>query len=691
MKILIVEDDRDARRFLRIVGEKGFHDIIEAENGLEGLRLATEHKPDLIISDALMPVMDGFYFLREIKKHAALKDIPFIFYSATYTEQDDIRLARSMGADDYIIKPKEPEELWAEIGRALEKRKAEKHVKAVFSTPEEENEHLRRHTQIIALKLERTVAKLQEALAVQEQSEEALRLKTGELEKFFSVALDLLCITDAEGNFRPLNPAWERALGYTQLELAGRKLFELLHPDDITPTRETLAAPAARSKAANFVNRCRCKDGTYRWLEWCLAPAGKLIYAAARDITRQRQATQERDILEAKLRQAHKMEAVGRLAGGVAHDFNNLLTAIDGYANLLIKALPAGEKCRSDAEEIKKAAERAASLTQQLLAFSRKQVLAPRAIGLNKTLGGIEKMLQRLIGENFTLSFSPDPQLKSIKADSSQIDQIVMNLVLNARDAMPEGGDITLETHNVRVDSKTEGAHDVMRPGDYVQLTVTDSGCGMSAETQQHLFEPFFTTKAPGKGTGLGLATVYGIVMQSDGHIFVYSEAGIGTSVKIYFPASTQEAGGHRDMPGYLAGLRGSETVLVAEDENMVRDVVCRTLRENGYKTIETRDGKEAADIAATMSAPIHVAIIDLVMPKLGGKGLHERLRSIHPETKVIYTSGYTDNFMIRHMGLYPDTPFLQKPISEMELLEKVRQAADSTKKSVASDGDKNI
>ena len=687
MKILIVDDDRDTRRFLRIVGEKAFHDIIEAENGLDGLRLAAEHRPDLIISDSLMPVMDGFNFLREIKKDEALKDIPFIFYSATYTEQDDMRLAMSMGADEYIIKPKEPEALWAEIGRVLERRKEEKRAGTAFVQPGDENEQLRQHTQIMALKLEQTVAKLREALNVQKQGEEALRLKTDELEKFFSVALDLLCVIYADGKFRPLNPAWERTLGYARKELSGKKLFELLHPDDIVPTQKVLADLTARCEAASFTNRCRCKDGTYRWLEWCLAPGGELIYAAARDTTLQRQATQERDILEAKLRQAHKMEAVGRLAGGVAHDFNNLLTAMDGYSSALIRALPADSKSRSDAEEIKKAAARAAALTQQLLAFSRKQTLAPQAISLNKTLGDIGKMLQRLIGENYTLALTTDPELKSVKADPAQIDQIIMNLALNARDAMPEGGDITFETHNVHVESKIEGRHDVIKPGDYAQLIISDSGCGMTIGTQQHLFEPFFTTKPPGKGTGLGLSTVYGIVKQSNGHIFVYSEVGIGTSVKIYFPVAAQGAAQDRDMPKYLAGLRGSETVLVAEDDDMVRDVVCRALRENGYKIIEARDGKEAADIAAMMSAPIHVAIIDLVMPKLGGKGLHERLRFIHPETKVIYTSGYTDNFMVQHMGLYPNTQFLQKPISELELLEEVRQAADLGNKSAPAEG----
>lgn len=282
MKILIVDDDQETRKILRLIASRAFHEVLEAENGQEGLRLAAEQKPELIISDALMPVMDGFFFLREIKRNEVLRGIPFIFYSGTYTEKDDIRLASSMGAAAYIVKPKEPEELWAEIGQALERHKREPGIRPPSATPEGENEQLRQHAQIMALKLEQAVTKLQEALATQKRSEEALRLKLERLKKFFSAVPDLLCVIDASGRFSLVNAAWERTLGYTRQELLGEKLADFLYPDDINPTKEALASLAAGKEAGSYENRCRCKDGTYLRLEWRSSAAGEYIYATAR-------------------------------------------------------------------------------------------------------------------------------------------------------------------------------------------------------------------------------------------------------------------------------------------------------------------------------------------------------------------------------------------------------------------------
>jgi PAS domain S-box-containing protein len=682
MKILIVDDEGDARRFLRKIAERAYHQVVEAQNGQEGLELAALEKPDLIISDALMPVMDGFYFLREAKKTPALKNIPFIFYSATYTEQDDIRLAMSMGADDYIVKPQEPEELWAEIGRALERRRKEARPEGDSPSPQEENEYLRKHTQVMALKLEQTVAKLQEALAVQKQVAEALVLKTEELERFFSVALDLLCVLDDGGKFRLVSPSWERELGYTREELIGCKITGLAHPDDAAATAEAVSRLAGQKEAVDFVSRYRCKDGTYRWLEWRAAPAGRLIYAAARDITRRRETAQQQELLAARSCQAQKMEAIGRLAGGVAHDFNNLLTAIEGYAEILLKNIPPEDLKHADIEEIKKAAERAAALTRQLLAFSRNQPTEPRALGLNETVRNLERMLRRLIGEEFELAFLLEPELKNIKADPSQIEQVIVNLMLNSRDSMPKGGKLTLETHNTRIETETVTAPESIPPGDYVELVITDTGLGMDKETQAHIFEPFFTTKGPGKGTGLGLPTVFGIVKQSGGHIFICSEVSIGTTVKIYFPVCGDgSAEPLRPAETRPELLRGSETVLVAEDEEVVRNIICRILRANGYKVIEARDGEEALRLLSGNKAPVHAAVVDLVMPKLNGKELRERLRSVHPETEVLLTSGYTDDFARERMGVVPSDLFIQKPISETELLRKVRQAIEAGKR----------
>ncbi|MGD9642202.1 MAG: response regulator [Elusimicrobiales bacterium] len=681
MRILIVDDERDARRLMRTIAERADHQVIEAENGEEGLRLAAEQKPDLIISDALMPVMDGFYFLREVKKHPLLKNTPFVFYSATYTEDEDIRLALSMGADDYIVKPQEPEQLWADIGRALERHTRESATSPAGITPEAENEHLRKHTQIMALKLEKTVAKLKDALDTQKKIAEALAVQSEEMEKFFSVALDLLCILDERGCFRLLSPSWERALGYSQQELIGSKVTEFIHPDDVPATSEAVSALAAQKEVADFINRHRCKDGTYRWLEWRAAPAGRLIYAAARDITQQRQAIQEQQGMCAKLAQAQKMEAVGRLAGGVAHDFNNLLTAIEGYTDLLLKRIPTADAEHADIEEIKKAAERAAALTRQLLTFSRKQESAPRALIINDVIRNLDKMLRRLIGEDFEIALILEPALKQVMADPSHMEQVIVNLMINARDSMPKGGRLTIETHNVRIETETVVQTESIPPGDYAQLVITDTGLGMDAETRSHIFEPFFTTKGPEKGTGLGLATVFGIVKQSRGYIFVCSEVGIGTTVKIYLPVSERTAAADSVADTELDSLKGTETILIAEDEEIVLNIVCRVLRENGYKVIEANDGEEALRILKGNKAQVHAAVIDLVMPKLNGKELAEMLGNSHPETKVIFMSGYTDDFIRERMKIDPGIPFIQKPISAIELLKKVRQAADSGKK----------
>lgn len=376
---------------------------------------------------------------------------------------------------------------------------------------------------------------------------------------------------------------------------------------------------------------------------------------------------------EVLLRQAQKMEAVGRLAGGVAHDFNNLLTAIDGYSVFLLESLSAGDPRRADVEEIKKAGERAAALTRQLLAFSRRQVMAPQMLNLNIILNNMQKLLSRLIGEHFELSLLPELALDTITADPGQLEQVIMNIALNARDAMPGGGRILIETHNVYLDEAATGRHESIPVGQYVQLAISDNGPGMDADTQSHIFEPFFTTKKEGKGTGLGLSTVYGIVKQSGGYIYVYSEAGLGTTFKIYLPTAEPAAVEPAAAPVCAEPSRGgAETILVVEDEALVRGVICRTLREKGYTVLEARDGAEALDVLAGTDKPVGLVLTDLVMPKMGGVELGKRLKTDYPQIKVIYASGYTDEAIIQTTGLKPGTSFLQKPITQQALLRSV-------------------
>jgi PAS domain S-box-containing protein len=391
------------------------------------------------------------------------------------------------------------------------------------------------------------------------------------------------------------------------------------------------------------------------------------VIGVALDIT-------ERERLTDQLRQSQKMQAVGELAGGVAHDFNNLLMVVKGHAQLLLDRIPEASPLRLSAEQVEKAADRAATLTRQLLAFSRKQVLQARVLDLNDTVAGMIKMFSRVIGENIEMAFLPGGRLARVKADPGQIEQVLLNLVVNARDAMPTGGRLTIETSNVELDSSYASSHTSLEPGLYVMLTVTDTGCGMDGATQARIFEPFFTTKGPGKGTGLGLATVYGVVKQSGGYIYVYSEVNRGTTFKIYLPQVTAEVDKAGPDTVRRRVTRGSETILFVEDEHSVRELVRDYLVGAGYCMLEASDGVQAQKVAAAHPGPIHMLITDVVMPHLSGPELATKLTAERPDLKVLFISGYTDDTVFRHGVLEGGVAFLQKPFNLKALSLKIRE-----------------
>ncbi len=384
----------------------------------------------------------------------------------------------------------------------------------------------------------------------------------------------------------------------------------------------------------------------------------------------------DRKRLEEQFRQAQKMEAVGRLAGGIAHDFNNLLMVIQGYADLMTDRLPAADSLRRNAEQIQVAARRATSLTQQLLAFSRKQMLAPKVLNVYSVVSDMERILRRLIGEDIELRTSTEPDLWLVKADRSQIEQVIMNLAVNARDAMPRGGLLTIETGNVELDQSDSQPPVVLSPGKYVMLAVTDNGCGMDANIQAHIFEPFYTTKEKGKGTGLGLATVYGIVKQSGGYIWVYSEPGRGTTFKIYLPKIAEEV--PREVfdrrPESSSLPRGSEVILLVEDEKGVRELARQYLEMSGYTVLEAEDGHTALELSGMHSGPIHLLMTDVVMPGISGRELAERISRLRPGIKILYMSGYTDQSIVHHGILADDAVLLQKPFNMASLASKLRE-----------------
>jgi two-component system cell cycle sensor histidine kinase/response regulator CckA len=472
---------------------------------------------------------------------------------------------------------------------------------------------------------------------------------------------------------------FQTIFGHTQdpLDASIDSWFSHVHPDDLERVSAGIRA-AIESGTSSWAGEYRFRrgDGSYAHVYdrafVVRDAAGKSVrmVGSMMDIT-------ERKRLEEQFRQSQKMEAVGLLAGGVAHDFNNLLTVITSYCHLLLDDLSPADPRRADLEEIRKAATGAAMLTRQLLAFSRQQVLEPKVLDLNAVVAAAGKLLKRLIGEDVELAAVLAPDLGTIKADLGQLEQVIMNLAVNARDAMPLGGKLTIETGNVELDGAYTQEHPVVTAGPYVLLSVSDSGIGMDEATQSRIFEPFFTTKEKGKGTGLGLSTVYGIVKQSGGFVWVYSELGHGTTFKIYLPRVDERADAEAGAEAGPSSMHGAETVLVAEDAAAVRAVVRQVLKRHGYVVLTAADGQSALELALEQEGPIHLLVTDVIMPEMSGPQLADRLRERRPELKVLFVSGYTDDAIVRHGILEPGIAFLQKPFTPEALARKVREVLD--------------
>ena len=451
---------------------------------------------------------------------------------------------------------------------------------------------------------------------------------------------------------------------------------ERVHPEDLPAVSAQIGTELLSGGRLAQEYRFRHQNGAYRWvrseMRLLRGVAAHLVEVVGSwsDIT-------DRKKLEEQFRQAQKMEAVGQLAGGVAHDFNNLLTVISGYSQLLLRSPELDDSRKGLVREIGKAGERAASLTRQLLAFSRKQVLEPKVLDLNALITEQKKMLSRLIGEDIELVTVLDPHVHNVKSDPGQLEQVIMNLVVNARDAMPHGGRLTLETHNVVLDETYTRLHAGLQPGSYAMVAVADTGHGMPAETLEHVFEPFFSTKDLGRGTGLGLATVYGIIKQSGGHVAVYSEVGIGTTFKIYLPSIAEPFSADEPAPDELTMPAGTETILLVEDEDAVRAIARHALESCGYRVVEAKNGAEALSRCEEHEGPIHLVVTDVVMPGMAGRALVDRLRVLRPDTRVLYVSGYTDDAVIRQGVLQAETAFLQKPFTPYALSAKVRAVLD--------------
>lgn len=497
------------------------------------------------------------------------------------------------------------------------------------------------------------------------ESEARLRLLIEQLPAVLWTVDKNLCFTSSVG-------AGLARLGLKQHEVVGKSLYEYFQTDDrnfvpIAAHRRALAGESMTFHAEWGGGSYTCHAEPLRSLD------GEILGAIgmALDITDRKQ-------LEAQLRQAQKMEAVGRLAGGIAHDFNNLLMVIQGYTELLMDRLGSVHPLRRNAEQIHDASQRAASLTRQLLAFSRKQMLAPQVLNICSVVTDMEKILRRLIGEDVELAIANVENVWPVKADRSQVEQVILNLAVNSRDAMPNGGKLTIETANVEIDASYTRENPVVEPGEYVMMAVSDTGCGMDPETQAHIFEPFFTTKEKGKGTGLGLATVYGIVKQSGGYIWVYSEVGRGTTFKVYLPHVNEIASAAQPKPEPRAPRHGTETILLVEDEKGVRELAREYLEQAGYRVLQAENAAEAMKISETHSGAIDLLFTDVVMGGMSGRHLAEEMQKMRPTIKVLYMSGYADEAIVHHGLLGRDVQLLQKPFTLNSLALKVRETLEA-------------
>ncbi len=519
-----------------------------------------------------------------------------------------------------------------------------------------------------------------EDITASKQAEEELRHREAEHRRLIENMPEVVWKADEQGKAFFISEKIERVFGYTPEEIRreGEHLwFGRMHPDDCERVREAYSKLFRENLPFDVEYRIQHRDG--RWMWWHDRAVGiegdqeeRYAEGLLSDIT-------ERKQMEQQLRQTQKMEAIGQLAGGVAHDFNNLLTVIRGHTDLLLDHIGQTDALRRNVEQIQKSSDRAVSLTRQLLAFSRKQVLQPKVLDLNAVVAEMGKMLPRLIGENISLMISAAPSLGRVKADPGQIEQVILNLAVNARDAMPQGGKLTIETANVELDEAYAREHLTARPGPHVMLAVSDTGCGMDPETQSHIFEPFFTTKELGRGTGIGLATVYGIVKQSGAWIWVYSEVGKGSTFKIYLPRVDDEPEKAERPTKALVGInRGSETVLVVEDNESLRQLTCEFLASTGYTVLVAQDGSEAIRIAEQHTGPVHLLLTDVVMPGLSGSELAQRLARLRPDIKVLYASGYAGDAILQQGVLEEGASFLPKPFTRNALAQKVREVLET-------------
>ena len=651
-------------------------------SGEAALAVAAASPPDLILLDVRMEGMDGIEVCRRLKAREDSRNIPIILMSG-FAEVEEWVAGLQAGAADYLYKPFRSEELLTRVRTHLDLKRAKAEIEQKAVSLSRTTDHLEAEIaerQQVELELRRSLDHAERSRLALLGALEDQKLAETERERLtmaIEQAAEMVLVTDVQGAIQYVNPAFEAVTGYTRAEAIGSKPSLLTSGVQDQAFYRALwdTITAGKIWHGRMVNKK--KDGTLYTEESTISPVRDAAGVVTSYVAVKRDITHDLD-LEAQLLQSQKMESIGRLAGGVAHDFNNCLNVIQGFTQLCLGRLDEGDPLAGDLAQVAKASERAAGLTRQLLAFGRKQVLQPEQIDLNQTIADMEKMLRRIIGEDIELALVLAPDLGQVKADPGQIGQVIMNLAVNARDAMPKGGTLTVETGNVELDAEHAARHEGVEPGPHVMVAVTDSGIGMDGQTLARLFEPFFTTKELGKGSGLGLSTAYGIVKQSGGSIVVHSEVGKGTTFKVYLPRDLSAPVATSARPRTIPRrAKGDETILVVEDEDALRRLATRLLEKAGYTVLSAADGEQALITCQRHAGKIDLLLTDVVMPRMSGKRLAERLAKLRPALKILYMSGYTDDAIVQHGVLEAGTQFIAKPFSEADLTRKIRAVLD--------------
>lgn len=638
-RILVVDDQPESVQFFALLLPLYLPgaEILSAGQGARGLALARERRPDLIVLDVKMPDLDGYQVCERLKADPVTADIPVLMVSGVLIGAKNRVRGFETGADGYLCKPFEPLEFVA-------------HVKSL-------------------LRMKRAADDLHQTVAAQNGS---LRESEGKFRTLFDGSPDAVFVADAAGCILDANPAACALHERTREQLAGSNVFELIPEEHREAARREFAG-WFEGAAGSFEGFSLAAGQRHipvqirgRRIQLEGRPA---VILQVRDMTEHRK-------LEEQLRQVQKIDALGRMAGGIAHDFNNLLTSILGFGNILLRQLGPGHAAAGEVREIISAGEKGADLIRHLLAFSRKQTLDKQPVDLNLVILDMERLLRRTLGEDVELVSELASQLEIVMADPIQISQVIMNLAINARDAMPGGGRLVLRTGNTVLDESARRQSIEARPGRYVCLTVQDTGCGISDEIRNSLFEPFVTSKEKGKGTGLGLATVYGIVKQCGGHIGLDTAPGRGTEFRIFLPAAAQPAGSpaarkEGEMP------RGTETVLLAEDEDKVRELTARVLRSLGYQVLPAAHGAEALERYGQYPGTLHLVITDVVMPHMGGVALISHLRHLRRDFRVLYITGFSDHMAVKEQLAHEEAELLKKPFLPAGLATRVREVLD--------------